>query len=180
MARGSFKTRERETGKAVENVARASCDQIITNEKGTGEQLDENNLMPVSCSYDMGWQKRGKGFNSNTGHSAVMSQSSGKTFDYATKGKKCRTCEYAERSKTTPKIHDCRKNHTGSSKSMEPLSAVELFNNAPNHGIKYSTYTGDEDSTTELYLNEHVPYGIEKFSDIIHIKRSITRLSQSQ
>ena len=128
----------------------------------------------MSCSYDMGWQKRGKGFNSNTGHSAVMSQSSGKIFDYATKGKKCRTCEYAERSKTNPKIHDCRKNHTGSSKSMEPLSAVELFNNAPNHGIKYSTYTGDEDSTTELYLNQHVPYGIEKFSDIIHIKRSIT------
>ena len=55
MARGSFKTRERETGKAVENVARASCDQIITNEKdkliGTGEQLDENNLMPVHVMF---------------------------------------------------------------------------------------------------------------------------------
>ena len=178
MARASFKTRERETGKAVENVARASCSQIITDEKdkliGTGEQLDENNLMAVSCSYDMGWQKRGKGFNSNTDQAAVMSQSSGKIFDYATKGKKCRTCEYAERSNTNPKVHDCRKNHTGSSKSMEPLSAVELFKNAPNHGIKYSSYTGDEDSTTELYLNQQVPYGIEKFSDIIHIKRSIT------
>ena len=127
MARASFKTRERETGKAVENVARASCDQIIANEKdkliGTGDQLDENNLMPVSCSCDMGWQKRGKGFNSNTGHSAVMNQSSGKNFDFATKGKKCRTCEYAERSKTTPKINDCPKNHTGSLKFMEPLTS---------------------------------------------------------
>ena len=55
---------------------------------------------------------------------------------------------------------------------MEPLSAVELFKNAPNHGIKYSSYTGDEDSTTELYLNQQVPYGIETFSDIIHIKHS--------
>ena len=103
------------------------------------------------------------GFNSNSGHSAVMSQSSGKIFDYATKGKKCGTCEYAERSKTNPKIHDCRKNHNGSSKSMEPLSAVKLFKSAPNHGIKYSTYTGDEDSTTELYLNQKVLYCIKKF-----------------
>lgn len=27
-------------------------------------QPDENNLIPVPCSYDMGWQKRGKGSNS--------------------------------------------------------------------------------------------------------------------
>jgi DNA polymerase III epsilon subunit-like protein len=57
---------------------------------------------------------------------------------------------------------------------MEPMSAVELFKNAPKHGIKYSTYTGDDDSTTELYINQQVPYGVEKFSDIIHIKRSLT------
>ena len=168
MARTSFKTRERETGKAVENVARASCSQIFTDEKGklieNGEQLDENNLMPVSCSYDMGWQKRGKGFNSNTGQAAVMSQSSGKNFDYATKSKKCRACFYTEPSNTNPKVHDCRKNHTGSSKSMEPLSAVELLKNTPNHGIKYSKYTWDEDSIRELYLNQQIRYGIEKFS----------------
>ena len=127
MAFASFKTRERETGKAVENAARASCSPIITEEKDKlnedGEQLDENNLMPVSCSYDMGWQKRGKGFKSNTGQAAVMSQSSELRiiFDYATKSKKCRTCFYAEPSNTNPKVHDCRKNHTGSSKSMEPL-----------------------------------------------------------
>jgi hypothetical protein len=50
--------------------------------------------------------------------------------------------------KTNPTKHDCRKNHTGSSKAMEPISAVELFNNAPKQGVKYSTYTGDDDSTT--------------------------------
>ena len=40
--------------------------------------------------------------------------------------------------------------------------------------MKYSTYTGDDDSTTECYVHEQVPYGIEKYSDIIHIKRSLT------
>ncbi len=93
MCRGSFKARERETGKAVESVAKISCEEVIANEKtqliGIGEEPDENNLMSVPCSYDMGWQKRGKGFNSNTGHAATMSQSTGKNFDYATKSKKC-------------------------------------------------------------------------------------------
>ena len=59
---------------------------------------------------------------------------------------------------------------------MEPLSAVELFQNAIQHNIKYVTYTGDEGSTTECYFHEQVPYGIEKYSvcDIIHLKRSLT------
>ncbi|CAB4015843.1 exonuclease R569, partial [Paramuricea clavata] len=74
----------------------------------------------------------------------------------------------------TPRKHDCRKNHSGSSKGMEPTAAVELFNNITKHNAKYATYTGDDDSTTESFLHAQVPYGIEKFSDIIHIKRSLT------
>jgi hypothetical protein len=125
MSRASFKARERETGKAVEAVAKVSCEEIIANEKkqliSIGEEPDENNLVSVPCSYDMGWQKRGKGFKSNTGKAATMSQTTGKNFDYATKVKKCRTCEYAQRTNTNAKVHDCRKNHTGSSKAMEPI-----------------------------------------------------------
>ena len=82
MSRASFKARERETGKAVEAVAKVSCEEIIANEKkqliSIGEEPDENNLVSVPCSYDMGWQKRGKGFNSNTGQAATMSQTTGK------------------------------------------------------------------------------------------------------
>ena len=62
MSRASFKSRERETGKCIEAVARVSCENVITQEKNQlmniGEETDENN--------DMGWQRRGKGFNSNT------------------------------------------------------------------------------------------------------------------
>jgi DNA polymerase III epsilon subunit-like protein len=139
----------------------------------TGAEPDENDLIPISVSYDMGWQKRGKGFNSNTGQGAVMGLDTGKVIDYTTKTNTCRICEHAAKNHAQPRIHDCRKNHTGSSKSMEPLSAVELFQNATNYNMKYSTYTGD-DSTTECYVHEQVSYGIEKYSDIIHIKRSLT------
>ena len=85
----TFKLREREVGKAVEGIARSSCQDYLTNcqmEKEealkNGVQVDKSNLVPISCSFDMGWQKRGKGHNSRSGKAAVMSLSSGKVVDY--------------------------------------------------------------------------------------------------
>jgi hypothetical protein len=57
---------------------------------------------------------------------------------------------------------------------VEPISAVELFNNAPKQGVRYSTYTGNDNSTTESYLHQQVCYRVEKFSNIIHMKQSLT------
>ena len=180
MSWATFKKREREVGTIIESVAKRSCEDVSIKEKNaailTGAEPDENNLIPISVSYDMGWRKRGKGFNSNTGQGAVMGLDTGKVIDYTTKTKTCRICEYAARNHLQSRIHDCRKNHTGSSKSMEPLSAVQLFQKATKLNMKYSRYTGDDDSTTECYVNEQVPYGIEKYSDIIHIKRSLTTM----
>lgn len=178
MSRSSWKTRDREAGKAVECIPQQSCIETIEKQKEqaiiNGITPDENNLLPISCSYDMSWQKRGKGFNSNTGQSAAMGVYTGKITDYITKNKTCRTCQHAKKNNVAPRKHDCRKNHSGSSKGMEPTAAVELFNNITKHNAKYATYTGDDDSTTESFLHAQVPYGIEKFSDIIHIKRSLT------
>ena len=103
-----------------------------------------------------------------------MGLHTGKVLDYCTKNKTCRTCDHADRIKKLPNKHDCRKNHTGSSKAMERVSAVELFNNAPKKGVKYSSYTGDDDSTIESYIYQQVPYEVEKLSDVVHVKRSLT------
>ena len=46
------------------------------------------------------------------------------------------------------KEHDCRKNHNGSSKSMERGVACELWRKAPQSGVKFSIYVGDDDPTT--------------------------------
>ena len=75
ISRASFKSRERDASKAVEAVARQTCVDTIEIEKQhvikMEEKADENNLIPTARSYDMGWQKRGKGFNSNTGQAAT-------------------------------------------------------------------------------------------------------------
>jgi len=120
----TFKQREKEVGKAVEIVAKTSCQESLNKERSqalcSGSQPDESNLVSVHCSFDMGRQKRGKGHNSRTGHAAVMSLTTGKVLDYTTKAKSCRFCDYAKGSNKTAKAHDCRKNHTASSKAMEP------------------------------------------------------------
>ena len=51
MSRAAFKARERETGKAVQSVAKVSCEEVIRKEKlqliSSGAQPDENNLVSV-------------------------------------------------------------------------------------------------------------------------------------
>lgn len=157
----------------MECIAKTSCQDSLSIERAqallNGCQPDDNNLVSISCSFDMGWQKRGKGHNSHTGHAAAMSLATGKVLDYTTKNKACRSCDAAKKAGRQAKQHDCRKNHSGSSKAMEASAAVELFTNVTKSNVKFSTYTGDDDSTTELHLKQKVPYGVQKWSDTVHI-----------
>jgi len=94
-----------------------------------GEVADSNGLIGIPASYDMAWQRRNGGHNSNTGHGAVMGAHTGQVLDYGVRSKTCRTCATGKK-----KSHDCRKNHTGSSKSMEPDVAVDLYQRAIKNG----------------------------------------------
>ena len=64
-----------EVDKTIETVARASCQDSLSNEKAQilndGFQSSDDNLVSVPCSIDMGWQKRGKGHNLPAGHAVV-------------------------------------------------------------------------------------------------------------
>ena len=71
------------------------------------------------------------------------------------------------------KKHDCRKNYNGSSKSMERDAACELWSKPPQSGVKFSIFVGDDDSTTLADIKNKVPYGVEKWSDVVHTKRSL-------
>lgn len=173
-----FKMREREIGNSIEKVAKGSCDVYLEQEKENAEKSNnqgEVDSMPaIAVSYDMGWTKRGKGHNSHTGHGASMGLKTGKVLSYATRCKACRVCESSKKSGKVAKTHDCRKNHVESSKSMESDVAVELWTNALNSGTQFSTYVGDDDSTTIADILNKVPYKVEKWSDTIHTKRSLT------
>ena len=54
-----------------------------------GATVDENGLIGFPVSDDMGWQKRGKGHNSLTGHVTAMGLNTGNVLAYATTCKSC-------------------------------------------------------------------------------------------
>ena len=97
-----------------------------------------------------------------------MGAHTGRVLDYGVRSKTCRICASGKK-----KSHDCRTNHTGSSKSMEPDVAVDLFQHAIKNGVKYNIYTGDDDATTQAHIRDKVPYKVEKHSDTVHTKRSL-------
>ena len=143
----TFKNREREIGHAVESVAKQSCEKVMNDERNaaikSGTKEDGQGDISVSCSHDMGWQKRGKGHNSSTGQVAVMGLTTGKVIDYTTRTKTCRRCANVQKSGKTAKKHDCRMNYFASSKAMEPVAAVDLFTRSKKSNVKLSVYTGD-------------------------------------
>jgi len=57
---------------------------------------------------------------------------------------------------------------------MERYVAVELWTNALDSGTQFSTYVGDDDSSTIADILNKVSYKVEKWSDTIHTKRSLT------
>ena len=180
LTRSTYKKREREIGQATELVARESCEKMLIQEsemvKEKGVLADSDGLLPLSVSYDMGWSKRGKAHNSLTGHGAIMGSVTGKALDYTTRNKFCRTCLSAKKDDDNPNPHDCRLNHTMSSKSMEPESAVEMFKRVPVQGdipVKYAVFIGDDDCSTISRIREEVSYQVEKWSDTVHAKRTL-------
>lgn len=66
VSQSTFKAREREVGPAIEEVAKASCEEAMEVEKECWRKETEE-VVSIGASYDMGWQKRGKGHNSLTG-----------------------------------------------------------------------------------------------------------------
>lgn len=175
--RSAYKRREREIGRAIEEVAANSCSMALENEidleKSSGRAPDSDDLFPLSVSYDMQWLKRGRANDSLTGHGAIMGSKTKKVLDYSCANKLCRICESARSKGKDPAYHDCRQNHKGSSKSMEPEVRVRLFNDAPNYGVKYSVFIGDDDSSTIAKIHEEVGYNVEKWSDSSHATRTL-------
>ena len=177
----TFKSRERGIGTAVEKVARKNCLENMALDRKLAldgvATADSDGFVSVSCSYDMGWQKRSRGHNSSTGHGALMGLTTGKFLDFETKTKTCRICKNAMKAGKKANVHDCCLNHSASSKAMEPKAAVDLFTRNLKSNVKLSVYAGDDDSTTATHIKQKVPYPVEKWTDIVHAKRSLsTRL----
>ena len=138
----------------------------------TAQEATGDGVVGISVSYDCGWAKRGRAMNSLTAVGANIGVQTAKVLGYDTRNKRCITCDTAARLGRAPPKHDCRRNHSGSSKSMEPSIAVSLAKAVGDEGARIACMVGDDDSSTIKKLNEEVG-SVVKHSDIGHAKRSL-------
>lgn len=73
--------------------------------------------------------------------------------------------------------HDCRKNHSGSSKSMEPAAAVKLM--AQNEafiaaGVRVDVLVGDEDAATYCHVQQQTAHHVKKWIDTNHTTKKFS------
>ena len=100
--------------------------------------------------------------NFKSGHSSVIGEKAEKIVDYEVKIKSCRVYDIAVRNDAPPRQHNCRKNHDGSSKSMEQKSAVASLTRLREKRIKVTSFTTDEGSTIHHHISIRVPSSIKK------------------
>ena len=127
-------------------------------------------IINIIVSYDMGWSKRGNGksYNSLNGYGTIIGFLTGKVLDYATRNRKCKSCDLG----IDKKNHNCRLNFEGSAKAMEADVGAALINNSPilkEVGCQVRVVIGDEDSSTMAAVRKENPLVIHKLADKNHL-----------
>ena len=141
---------------------REGCDEVIASSLQKEKLLspkDDNGKEIIVGSYDMGWNKRSSGnrYDSLSGQAAFIGSRSGKVLSYIVMSKKCRLCMAAEKNSYEAEPHDCPFNHTGSSKSMESLAAIELLKDLwYNKQTAVSGLVTDDDCTTRTITKHRI------------------------
>ena len=140
------------------------------------EEEEKEEPVPIALKYDMGWQKRSSGrkYDSASGVGAMIGNETGKIVDYGVKSKDCRICAFWENKNEEPPVHECYKNHFSSSRSMESAVAGEIVQRLEAGGeVKLRTLVMDDDSTTIARIRSELGRDVEKWSDVLHVKRHL-------
>ncbi|CAC5389731.1 unnamed protein product [Mytilus coruscus] len=144
-----LKTREEEVGAALESYAEESMITYLNMESN----LQEN----------------------THGCASLIGQKTGKVLNVKIKSKNCRTCDIVKRKGIVPKEHNCSKNHTGSSKGMEPALVVDMIKDVINKGVDIKKIAGDDDTTGFQRAQNVLKIKLKKRSDKKHIKKNISK-----
>ena len=118
---------------------------------------------PVSVSYDMGWQKARRTFDSMTGHGLMIGFQTQRVVCFQNYSKSCSKCEMHQKKMLKDKtpdvpmsLHHCPRNHDGSSKGMEAKAALACLNKVWTHDqimAFVNVICLDDDASTKAYLS---------------------------
>lgn len=148
---------------AVLGVPTMTKKSFITTEKKIGDWwrdlFAESMITAVTVIVDGGWSKRSHkhSYNAKSGVAIIIGKATGKILHMGVRNKFCSICNQHPK---TPPSHICFRNWTGSSAAMETDIIVEGFKNCEQqHGIRYTSFIGDGDSSVYSSLIEAVPWG---------------------
>jgi hypothetical protein len=120
---------------------------------------------PVSVSYNMGWQKAAKTYDSLSRQGLMIGDRTKCVVYYKTFSKACPVChrhaKQMENNNTLDipvHLHDCPRNHKGSSKGMKALAALECVKTVWGHS-EVAAFINliciDDDASTKAYLTHN-------------------------
>ena len=117
----------------------------------------------ITVILDGGWSKRAHkhSYNAKSGVGVIIGLETQKILFMGVRNKYCSICSHTD----DPPLHSGYKNWDGSSSAMESSIIAEGFQKCiQQHGVKYSKFIGDGDSSVWSTLVSAVPWGfaIEK------------------
>lgn len=114
----------------------------------------------ITVILDGGWSKcsHKHSYNAKCGVGIIIGQETQKILFMGTRNKYCAVCHQS--ANNDPPAHACYKNWDGSSSAMETDIIVEGFKKrVQQHGVKYTKFIGDGDSSVYPTLVSSVPWG---------------------
>ena len=158
MSKKSFINTERDIGGWWKQMLEKSMIEAGEEEKRMAEERGSfhDGVPAITVIVDGGWSKRSHkhSYNANSGVGIIVGKETGKLLHIGVRNRFCTAC-----TQNIPKEkHACFKNWNASSSEMEADIIVEGFINAERvHGVRYTQFIGDGDSSVYPTLIQRVP-----------------------
>lgn len=167
------------TEETMQDAAKKEIDAAVS--RG---DVNDGGIAMIPVEADACWSKRSykTNYSALSGVAAIIGEHTGKVLHIGVRNKYCVICARAYKKGLTPRVHDCHKNHSGSSTSMEQSILVEGFKvSIAERNLIYNTLIADGDSSTYKNILESRPYPNVSFHDIdavsIRLRRCILTAS---
>lgn len=158
MSPNQFVSTERDIGEWWRREMEQVMVEAGKEEKRLAEERGDfhDGVPAISVILDGGWSKRSHrhSYNAKSGVGVIIGQETGKILFIGVRNKYCTACKQG----VAPENHTCYKNWTKSSSEMEADIILDGFKQAESvHGVRYTRFIGDGDSSVEATLVQGVP-----------------------
>ena len=172
MTKRSFIRTEKAVGDRWKEMLQETMVEAGKEEKRLAEERGDyhEGVPAITVVVDGGWCKRSHkhSYNAKSGVAVIFGKETGKLLHLGVRNKYCQACAQ----NVSKEKHRCYKNWTRSSSEMETDIILEGFKEAEQvHGVRYTRFVGDGDSSVHSTLLESVPgwgYAIKKLECANH------------